>query len=304
MNILLARHLQNALAALGQLSRQPVATALTVTVIGIALALPASLQLLVQSGQRFAGNWQDIRDFSVYMKPGAALDQARELARSLEGRPGVAETRVIPADEALAEFRGDPAFGDVLKVLKSNPLPHTLVVRPSVEAEPAQLAAIKAEISARSDVELVQLDTQWLSRLAAILDVVRRGVWFAAALLVGAVIVIVGNTIRLDIQNRRQEIEVSKLLGATDAFVRRPFLYVGFWYGALGGLVALLVLAAGLALLGGPLERLTSLYGAGFGGFGLSPNTALLVIGGGVLAGWAGAWTAVARHLSAIEPRV
>jgi cell division transport system permease protein len=118
------------------------------------------------------------------------------------------------------------------------------------------------------------------------------------------VIVIVGNTIRLDIQNRRQEIEVCKLIGATDAFVRRPFLYIGFWYGALGGLFALLLLGACLLLLGGPLARLASLYGAEFGGFGLPPRAALAVVAGGVLAGWAGAWVAVARHLSAIEPRV
>jgi cell division transport system permease protein len=129
-------------------------------------------------------------------------------------------------------------------------------------------------------------------------------VWIAAVLLVGAVIVIVGNTIRLDIQNRRQEIEVSKLLGATDAFVRRPFLYLGFWFGALGGLVALLVLTAGLIALSGPLERLLSLYEASSSGFGLTLTTALAVIGGGLLAGLAGAWVAVARHLSAIEPQV
>jgi cell division transport system permease protein len=304
MKTLLARHLRNALAALGELWRQPVATTLTVAVIGIALALPASLHVLVQSGQRLAGSWQELRDFSVYLKPGTALADARELAGEIAARAGIAETRVIPADDALAEFRADPAFGEVLKVVKGNPLPHTVVVRPSPDAPPGQLTTIRDELAARPEVDLVQLDTQWLLRLAAILDVVRRTVWIAAVLLVGAVIVIVGNTIRLDIQNRRQEIEVSKLLGATDAFVRRPFLYLGFWFGTLGGLVALLVLTAGLILLSGPLERLLSLYEASFSGFGLTLTTALAVIGGGLVAGLAGAWVAVARHLSAIEPRV
>ncbi len=304
MKNLLIRHIQNALAALGHLSRHPVSTALTVLVIGIALALPAGLQMLVQSGQQFAGNWQDIRDFSVYLKPGTPLDAARDLARSLDARRAIASTRVIPADDALAEFREDPAFGSVLEVLKENPLPHTLVVRPKPEASPDELARIKAELAARAEVDLVQLDTQWLTRLAAILDVVRRSVWIAAVLLIGAVVVIVGNTIRLDIQNRRQEIEVSKLLGATDAFVRRPFLYTGFWYGVLGSCVALLVLGAGLLLLRGPLGRLLALYGTEFAGFGLSPNSAGAVLGGGLLAGWAGAWAAVARHLAAIQPKV
>jgi cell division transport system permease protein len=304
VSALATRHAQNALAALGQLTRQPVATLLTVAVIGIALALPAGLQVLVQTGQRMAGGFEDIRDFSVYLEPGTPLAKARELAGVVDGRDGVAEVRVIPADEALAEFRADPAFGDALKALKANPLPHTLVVRPTADAAPAAITALEAELRARPEVDLVQLDTQWLSRLTAMLDLVRRGVWIAAVLLVGAVIVIVGNTIRLDIQNRRQEIEVCKLIGATDAFVRRPFLYIGFWYGALGGLFALLLLGACLLLLGGPLSRLASLYGAAFGGFGLPPRAALAVVAGGVLAGWAGAWVAVARHLSAIEPRV
>lgn len=304
MSTIVTRHLQNALAGLGQLSRQPVATALTVVVIGIALALPASLQVSVQAVQRLSGNWDDIRDFSVYMKPGTSLASARQLAQELGNHAGIADIKVIPADDALDEFAGDPAFGDVLRVLKTNPLPHTLVVRPAPEASAAQLGELKTELSARPDIELVQLDTQWLLRLAAILDFVRRAVWIATVLLVGAVIVIVGNTIRLDIQNRRQEIEVAKLLGASDAFVRRPFLYVGFWYGLLGGLVALLLLTAGALILRGPLERLLRLYGAVFDGFGFSPGTALLVLGGGLLAGCAGAWVAVSRHLSDIEPRV
>lgn len=304
MRLFFTRHLQNALAALGRLARQPVATAMTTAVIGIALALPAGLQVLVQNGQALAGNWSDIRDFSIYLKPGTALEAARALAASLVDEPSIAEVRVIPADEALAGLRDDPAFGDALRILKANPLPHTLVVSPKAEAPPDDLGRLQETLEARPEVDLVQLDTQWLARLAALLDLVRRGVWIAAALLASAVVVIVGNTIRLDIQNRRQEIEVSKLLGATDAFVRRPFLYIGFWYGVLGGLLALLVLGAGLVLLDGPLSRLLALYGAGFDGLGLPARTAAAVLGGGLLAGMVGAWVAVGRHLRAIEPRV
>ena len=304
MNDYFTRHLQNALGALGQLSRQPIATALTVAVIGIALALPASLQVLVQSAQRLAGNWDGIRDFSIYLKPGAELSVARQLAKELGDRSEIETAEVISADDALTAFRADPAFGAALQVLKNNPLPHTLVVRPEADASAEALALLKTEISGRESVDLVQLDTQWLERLSAILGVIRRAVWMAGGLLVLAVIVIIGNTIRLDIQNRRQEIEVSKLLGATDAFVRRPFLYIGFWYGALGGVLALGLLLAGLFLLSGPLERLLSLYGGSFGGFGLSAQTALLVLAGGVVSGLVGAWLAVARHLSAIQPSV
>lgn len=300
----LLRHLQNALAALGTLCRQPLATAFTVAVIGIALALPASLQVLVRHVQAFAGNWQDIRDFSVYLKPGSSLEAARNLARELSRRPDIAAVEVIAADKALEEFRQDAAFGEVLKVLNDNPLPHTLVVRPAAAADPGALRTLETELSSRPEVDLVQLDAQWLLRLQAILGLARRIVWLAAILLVAAVILIVGNTIRLDIENRRQEIEVAKLLGATDAFVRRPFLYIGFWYGLLGGLVALAVLGAGLLLLRPRLAALLSLYGVDFPGFGMTPDAVAAVLVTGLLAGWAGAWAAVARHLTAIEPKV
>ncbi len=304
MGAWLTRHLQNALAALGQLSRAPVATALTVTVIGIALALPAGLLAAVQGAQRVAGSWEDIRDFSVYLKPGKPLEAARDLAREIGKHEAVAETRVVTADDAMAEFTEDPGLGDALRSLGHNPLPHTVVVRPTAQASTASLDALRAKLEARPEVDLVQLDTQWLARLAAILDFVRRAIWIGAALLVAAVIMIVGNTIRLDIQNRRQEIEVSKLLGATDAFVRRPFLYIGFWYGLLGGLVALLLLGAGALVLRPPLERLLQVYGTTLGGFGLPAPAVLAVIAGGLAAGCAGAWIAVGRHLSEIQPRV
>jgi cell division transport system permease protein len=300
----LTRHLQNAVAALGVLSRQPIATALTVAVIGIALALPASLQVLVRNFQTLAGNWDEIRDFSIYLKPGTQLSAAQQLAKDLAKRKEVASVELIDADRALEDFRRDAAFGEVLKVLKGNPLPHTLVVRPAADASPESLGSVERELIARPEVDLVQLDTQWLARLHAMLDLARRGTWLAALLLVGAVVVIVGNTIRLDIQNRRQEIEVAKLLGATDAFVRRPFLYIGVWYGLLGGALAIAVVFVGLLLLDGPLTRLLSLYGIEFSGFGLNWATAGMVLGGGLFSGWAGAWSAVARHLSAIEPRV
>ena len=132
----------------------------------------------------------------------------------------------------------------------------------------------------------------------------RRGVWIAAILLVGAVIVIIGNTIRLDIQNRRAQIEVSKLLGASDGFVRRPFLYTGFWYGLCGAILALLLLSLSLWLISGPAERLVQLYGGGFKPIGIDGLTLLTMLAGGLLAGLGGAWIAVARHLSDIQPKV
>jgi cell division transport system permease protein len=300
----LTRHAQNAVGALGTLSRKPVATALTITVIGIALALPAALGVLVQSGRALAGGWADVRDFSVYLTPGVALDRAEALARELRGKPGVESVRLISADTAVAELSKDPGFAGALATLEANPLPHTLVVRPLTTMDSAALERLGADVQKAGGVDLVKLDLDWVERLNAVLDFLRRLGLITGGLLIAAVVIVVGNTIRLDIQNRSAEIEVAKLLGATDAFVRRPFLYLGLWYGLLGGVVAMLILLIGLWALGEPITRLAGLYGSSFELGGATGSSLLAVLAGGVLAGWGGAWTAVARHLAAIQPKV
>jgi len=298
------RHAQNCIGAIGALSRQPLASGLTIAVIGIALAMPSALNVLVINARTVAGNWDDVRDFSVYLQPGTPIDSAQRLRNQLDDSDVVESARLISADEALIEFGADPEFGDLLTTLEDNPLPHTIVVRPVEDAAPEDLRELEQALTRRTDVDLVKLDTDWVRRLNAMLDLARRGVVIAAVLLVAAVIVIIGNTIRLDIQNRRAEIEVSKLLGASDGFVRRPFLYTGFWYGLLGGCFALLLLGISLWLLSGPIERLASLYGGAFEAPGVDGDTALAILAGGLLAGLGGAWSAVARHLAAIQPRV
>jgi len=286
------------------MTRQPLASALTIAVIGIALAMPTGLNVIVQNGRAIAGGWDNIRDFSVYLRPATPIEQAIRLRDQLDESSMVESVRLISANDALVEFSDDPEFGGLLGTLKQNPLPHTIVVRPTTDATPADLQELESSLSQRTDVDLVKLDTDWVKRLNAMLDLARRGVWIAAVMLVGAVIVIIGNTIRLDIQNRRAEIEVAKLLGASDGFVRRPFLYTGFWYGVLGGSFALLLLAISLWLLSGPIERLAGLYGSSFRPLGVDAATVLIILGGGLLAGLGGAWSAVARHLAAIQPRV
>ncbi|MFQ5633734.1 MAG: permease-like cell division protein FtsX [Gammaproteobacteria bacterium] len=298
------RHAQNCVGALGEMSRRPLASSLTIIVIGISLAMPAALNVLVQNGRTIAGGLDGIRDFSVYLTPGTPSEQAARLRNQLDESSLVGTARLISAEDALIEFRDDPGFGGVLAALESNPLPHTIVVRPTEDATPKDLQELERSLTRRTDVDLVKLDTDWVRRLNAMLDLARRGVLIAATLLVGAVIVIIGNTIRLDIQNRRAQIEVAKLLGASDGFVRRPFLYTGFWYGLLGGCFALLLLGVSLWLLSGPIERLSELYGGAFRPSGADRNTLLSILLGGLLAGLGGAWSAVARHLAAIQPRV
>ncbi len=300
----LTRHAQAAIGALGELARSPVATALTVAVIGIALALPAALGVLVQSGRALSGGWDDVRDFSVYLAPGLALDKAEALARTLRGKPGIDSVRVIPADVAMAELGKDPGFAGALAALDANPLPHTLVVRPGASVDRGALEQLGAELQKSPGVDLVKLDLLWVERLNAVLDFLRRLGLIVGGLLIATVVIVVGNTIRLDIQNRSAEIEVAKLLGATDGFVRRPFLYLGAWYGVLGGGVAIMILLAALWGLGAPVARLAGLYGSSFELGSAGAGSLLAVLAGGVLAGWGGAWTAVARHLAAIQPRV
>jgi cell division transport system permease protein len=300
----LIRHAQNCIGALGAMSRQPVASTLTIAVIGIALAMPAALHVVVQNGRAVAGGWDSIRDFSVYTVPGTPIERAIRLRDQLDASEFVDSARLISADDALVDFGEDPQFGQLLEALERNPLPHAIVVRPRADADPTDLQQLEKGLAGNSDVDLVKLDTDWVRRLNAMLDLARRGVWIAAIMLIGAVIVIIGNTIRLDIQSRRAEIEVSKLLGASDAFVRRPFLYSGFWYGLVGGCFAVLLLALSLWLLSGPVERLTALYGGAFRPRGADAVTVLSIVAGGLLAGLGGAWSAVARHLAAIQPRV
>lgn len=300
----LIRHAQNCLGALGNMVRKPIASILTITVIGIALAMPSALNIVVKNGRALAGGLETIRDFSVYTKPGTALDRAQDLRKRIDEDGIVDSTQLVTASQALETFRDDAEFGDLVIALDDNPLPHTIVIRPQSDAEPAALQALKTALSEDPLVDLVKLDTGWVLRLNAILELARRAVWIAAIMLVGAVVVIIGNTIRLDIENRRAEIEVSKLLGASDGFVRRPFLYTGFWYGLFGGIFAILLLVASLWILSGPVARLVNLYGGGFDPFGIDVGTLLGIFAVGLAAGLSGAWSAVARHLAAIQPRV
>ena len=295
-------HVDNCQSSLRDLRSQPIATALTVFVIGIALALPGALNLVVQNGRNLAGSWESARDFSVYLVPGTELAAAEQLGADLKKRELIEAVQIIAADDALVDFRETSGLGEVLDALDSNPLPHTLVVRPNDKASGEQLAAIGNELDQRPEVDIVKLDTQWVERLNAILDFLNRVVIIATLLLLAAVIIIIGNTIRLDIQNRRDEIEVLKLLGASNGFVRRPFLYVGLWYGLMGGIVALLLMFIGGWFLTAPLERLIGLYESELSLLGLDFGSAMTMVAAGVLAGWGGAWTAVSRHLAAIQP--
>ena len=295
-------HRGNCVGALLRLARQPFASALTILVIAIAIALPAGLRVAVNNADAVSESWQGAADFTVYLKLDVSSEAARRAARTIEARDDVAAVTLIDRDAALAEFRAKSGFGEALDALAGNPLPHTLVVRPA-SGVAADLEALAAAIRKLPEADLVQVDTAWVARLRAMLALAGRLVDLATLLLGLAVAIVVGNTIRLEINSRSTEIEVTKLVGGTDGFIRRPFLYLGLWYGLAGGLIAELLVAAGLWVLGPPVRAVAALYGSTFALSGLSLAESGVLLAGGALLGWAGAGLAAARHLRAIEPK-
>jgi cell division transport system permease protein len=233
----------------------------------------------------------------------AVAVRTQSLAKQLRQRSDVATVRVISAEQALAEFRSDSGFGSALDALADNPLPDTLVVTPTLAAStPRGTESLKTAIAAMSDVQTVQIDTEWVKRLHAMLDLLRRVILLTGTLLGIGIVLIVSNTIRLDILNRRAEIEVMKLVGASDGFARRPFLYTGIWYGLGGGLLALILVAIASTVLARPVAQLAFLYGSAFSLEGLKIAPGLAILGLSVGLSWVGSWLAAMRHIRAIEP--
>ena len=298
------RHLQAFFGAAGRLARAPLATLLTLIVIGVALALPAGLALLVNNLRVATGDLSNAVDFTVHFKLGTPIERVRQIAKSAGERPGVDSVTVTTAEAALEEFKLASGFGDALAALKDNPLPHHLTVKPSRNASgPTEVESLRRYFAAFPEVEIVQLDLDWVRRLHSLLDLLRRSLWVVIAVLSLGVLAVIGNTIRLEIQQRRPEIEVTKLVGGSNAFVRRPFLYAGVFYGLGGALVAALVVTGGLAYLDEGVRELSAQYGGGFRMVGLGEHGLAILAGVGTVLGWFGALISTGRHLRRIEPR-
>ena len=294
-------HAQSLTGAFGRLGCTPLGALLNILVVAIALALPAAMQVLLTNADSMAPAFEDAADLTVYLDLAIDEDRGRDLAQAIGARADVESTRFISNIEGLAELKSRSGFGGALDALTENPLPHVIKVRP-LPAAIGQLDALANELAALDSVDLVQLDRQWVERLQGILALGGRMTDIVTVLLAAAVLLVIGNTIRLEINNRRTEIEVLKLVGATDGFIRRPFLYTGFCLGLLGAVAAVAVIEAGLLLLAGPVRDLAMLYATDFSVTGLELKGIGILLGGGALLGWIGAWIAAARHLRAIEP--
>lgn len=300
----LAHHSTTAIESLLRLLRSPLQSLLTWLVVAVAVALPAALYVVLSNVQNLGYSWQESSQLSVFIQRDARPEAVRSLRDALLARPDVEAVEHIPPDAALEEFKRYSGLGRVIESLEQNPLPDVLLVQPGEKgAGPEALEQLQAALEKELLVAEVRVDMAWVKRLQQLMQLGQRAVLALAGLLALGVLLAIGNTIRLAIENRRDEILVVKLVGGTDAFVRRPFLYTGFWYGLGGGLLALVLLALGLWWLSGPVGQLAAAYQSEFRLSGLDWATSIqLVLLAGLL-GLTGAWLAVARHLSEIEPR-
>ena len=295
-----AGHGQAAFSSLGRLARRPIASVVTTLVIAVALSLPLALYIMLDNAHRAMRVVDRSAQLTVFLRHDLDEKRTASVASALREWDAVERARIVSRSEALAEYQRMTGFDDVLTVFEGrNPLPDSIVVTPrGGEPDRAALIALRDRMLALAEVDSVQLDLEWVDRLAAIIETLRRVVQVLFAMLGLGILLIVGNTIRLGIESRREEIGIVRLFGATNAFVRRPFLYTGLWYGLTGGAIACATAAAAARLVADPVERLVTLYSSDFALIGLQPASALAVIAAGGLLGLGGAWLAVSRELA------
>ena len=295
-------HLYGFFSSLGRLAARPLATVLTVLMLGFALALPLLFYIAFDNARALSGGLREAREITVFLKPAVESTAASTFAAELAKRADVDGVTLRTPAEGLAEFRQLSGFGEALDILKENPLPNVLVVMPRLAAEGGEDPPLVGELGKDARVDLVQYDATWRRRLSDILHFGERAVAITAVLLALATLLVIGNTVRMDVQARAEEIAVMQLIGAGSGFVRRPFLYAGLWYGLFGGAIAVAVAIGAEWAIEGPLERLLASYDHALALKGLGAASAAVVIGASALLGWAGALLATARHLAAGHP--
>lgn len=299
----LLQHAQAFIFSLGQYIKYPISNILTTAVIGISLALPASFYLLLDNVRYVSSSWDGSLQITLFLQTDIDEKQATAFANNLSEHKTISETTLIKRADALAEYQNLSGFADALNTLDENPLPNVVLVKPGLDnMDEARTEGLIKELEAMPEVDSAQYDSRWIKRLLYILDIINRVIVILSTLLAVAVLLIIGNTIRLAIYNRRSEIEITKLFGGTDSFIQRPFLYSGLWYGVFGGIIAWLLIAISMQLLRGPVKQLANLYASDFQLIGLGFGHSLILLLSGITLGLLGSWIAVKRHLRAIEP--
>ncbi len=296
------QHRRSAYRSYMEMRRRPLATLMTLLVIGITLALPASLLSLLKISQTITGDHQQTASISLFLKNGIVDEKALKVAKDLEQQSLIDHVELLTSADAMEEFRSHSGFGDALDALDENPLPNVLLIHLLPDSSSIDIRKLAAELKEEPITDSIEYDQGWIERLQAITLAIKRAVEALGFGLGLAVMLIIGNTIRLEIMNRREEIEVIRLVGGSDDFIRRPFLYIGFIYGLFGALIAWLLVSILLMLVSAPLGRLAQLYDTALSLSTFSLQALLLLIPIGISFGLAGAWLAVSRHLSSINP--
>ena len=296
-------HARQLFASLGEIWRTPLSSLMTIAVLGVSLALPASFYVLLKNAESISAVWQSKAQISLYLQQKASEEQITELQERLAKSSDIANVTYISSEQGLKDFQGAAGFSEALDLLADNPLPAVLILNLSETGRaPAAAELLLADMNAEPSVETARLDMAWLARLSGIVDLLRQAVMGMSALLLAGVLLVVSNTLRLNILNSRYEIEVMKLVGATDRFIQRPFLYVGLWYGIIGGLLAWWLTLVMVFWVSHKVTSLADLYQSDFNLLGLNLEESLLLILTGTVLSLFASGFSVRRHIRAIEP--
>jgi cell division transport system permease protein len=297
-------HARQALGSLGELWRSRAASLMTIGVLGLSITLPSTLYILVKNVEKVSAGWEQASEISLFLKENATGNNVDRLLTRLKLWPEIASVEYIPADQALEEFKTLSGFGDAIAYLDKNPLPSVILVTPtSKNVSPTSAGILLDKLRKEREVDIAKLDIEWLERLHAVLKVVKELVTVVALLLFLAVVLIIGNTIRLSILSKKDEILVMKLVGATDAFIQRPFMYTGFWYGFLGGLLAWIAVVLLLWWMSSSVTAVSELYQKEFNLTGVDIHSLFVMLSLSIFLGLAGSMLSVHRHVKEIEPK-
>ncbi|MEP0354240.1 MAG: permease-like cell division protein FtsX [Paraglaciecola sp.] len=297
-------HVRQALSSLGAMWRSKAASLMTIGVLGLSITLPTTLYVMVKNAENVSSGWEQASQISLFLKPNLGQGDIDQLLKRIQLWPEIDSINFISADQALTEFKTMSGFGNTISYLDENPLPDVILVTPTSKyANPVSARLLLDKLRDEREVDIGKLDIEWLERLHGLLNVVKNLVSVIAILLFLAVVLIIGNTIRLNILNKKDEILVMKLVGATDAFIQRPFMYTGFWYGFLGGLLAWFSVILLLLWMSNSVAAVSALYQKKFEITGVDFSTFLWVIGISVFLGLSGSLMSVKRHVREIEPK-
>lgn len=297
---ILAQHRLAFSLVTGRMRRAPLALLMMVTVIGVTLSLPAMLYVALENIQRLAGGFQAAPQISLFLAMNAPEEQIKEIDTKLSKHKNVASHRFVNRDNAWQEMQENTGLAEIAGGLEQNPLPDAYVVE-TKSGDPEVIERMQQEMQQWPGIEHAQLDAAWIKRLHGLLELGNKLVLVIAGLLGFALLIITGNSIRLQIATQHEEIALSRLIGATDRFIRRPFLYAGTLYGIGGGFAALLILASAVWLFNESVADLARLYASDFHLIMPTADISLVLVGGSALLGWIGSYVAVNRALADIE---